>query len=324
MGISRILRWFFAAAAALIIPGCGRSSLKEPEIFGGPADAAMDDSRAEPPYPDMPLADIQPEGGCTGDGQCDDGVFCNGAERCVSGRCAAGQPVSCDDGQPCTRDSCVEFLRSCISIPYDGACPPGFICDPREGCVQCAATETSCFNGRDDDCDGLQDCDDPDCGAAAFCTTGNDTCDSAASVDTWGLYRGTTAGLGGDYVGGCGGEGPDAVFTGFNGEERCIEIFTSGATWNTVLYLRGGDCARGAEFACDSGSFGADSTMRFDQLPRGRYYIFIDGLAETDAGEYTVTVRQCGSENCANGRDDDGDTLADCADPECDYHPACP
>jgi hypothetical protein len=78
MGISGILRWFFAAAAALMIPGCGRSSLKEPEIFGGPADAAMDASHAESPYPDMPLTEPQPEGGCTGDGQC-------GSENCTGG-----------------------------------------------------------------------------------------------------------------------------------------------------------------------------------------------------------------------------------------------
>ena len=29
-------------------------------------------------------------GGCATDAQCDDGVFCNGAERCEQGRCVAG------------------------------------------------------------------------------------------------------------------------------------------------------------------------------------------------------------------------------------------
>jgi len=308
------------AAAVILAAACGRSSLRGPGIF---ADAAADmavDMVADTPHADL----VQPDGGCAGDDRCDDGIFCNGAERCLAGLCIAGSPVSCDDNLSCTADSCSEFLRSCLSIPDDSLCPAGFVCSPPEGCVQCAAAESFCFNGRDDDCDGRQDCEDPDCGAAAFCTTGNDTCASAASVDDWGIYRGTTAGLGNDYAGGCGGSGPDAVYTGFNGVLRCIEIFTSGATWGTVLYLRGGDCERGAEFSCDQGSFGLDAYLRFDSLPRGTYHVFVDGLSASDAGEFSVTVRQCGSESCANTIDDDGDTLADCADPECDYHPACP
>ena len=36
-------------------------------------------------------------GACMGDVDCDDGLFCNGAETCVEGACVAGSPVECAD-----------------------------------------------------------------------------------------------------------------------------------------------------------------------------------------------------------------------------------
>src|SRR5262249_38062172 len=43
---------------------------------------------------------------------CSDGVFCNGDERWVNGKCVAG-PMPCDDGQACTTDTCDETNRLC-------------------------------------------------------------------------------------------------------------------------------------------------------------------------------------------------------------------
>src|SRR5262245_61622352 len=44
---------------------------------------------------------------CMGDGDCDDGLYCNGVERCLAMRCApAAAPVNCNDGNDCTIDMC--------------------------------------------------------------------------------------------------------------------------------------------------------------------------------------------------------------------------
>lgn len=43
---------------------------------------------------------------CTSNTQCDDGVSCNGVETCVNQVCAPGTPVTCDDGNACTKDWC--------------------------------------------------------------------------------------------------------------------------------------------------------------------------------------------------------------------------
>jgi hypothetical protein len=45
--------------------------------------------------------------GCTTDSQCDDGLFCNGAERCVGGSCQAG-------ADPCPGQACDESGDVCV------------------------------------------------------------------------------------------------------------------------------------------------------------------------------------------------------------------
>ena len=50
---------------------------------------------------------------CTQDSDCDDSVFCNGAEVCNAGKCMSGAPPTCDDGLACTIDTCNEAARAC-------------------------------------------------------------------------------------------------------------------------------------------------------------------------------------------------------------------
>jgi len=87
----------------------------------------------------------------SGDGTpCNDGLFCTLGDRCLSGSCT-GTTRDCDDGNPCTADTCDEALRACKNtmVPVPGA----------EG----LQVGDSCSNGLDDDCDGLADRADPDC-----------------------------------------------------------------------------------------------------------------------------------------------------------------
>ena len=110
---------------------------------------------------------------CSSDADCDDGVFCNGAEVCgAGGACEAGTPVSCaDDGlfcngveqcsetelacvsasAPCTNEICVEDGQFCQPLGCgDGICATG------EDCTNCpvdcisgagGGTEAACFKG---------------------------------------------------------------------------------------------------------------------------------------------------------------------------------
>ena len=77
---------------------------------------------------------------------CDDGNACTFADACSGGSCG-GTAYSCDDGNSCTVDTC-DGLGGCTHRV--GACPA------------CPVAE-DCFNGIDDDCDGLTDAFDLDC-----------------------------------------------------------------------------------------------------------------------------------------------------------------
>jgi hypothetical protein len=53
---------------------------------------------------------------CSTASTCNDGLFCNGAELCVSGGCASGA-APCNDTNSCTNDSCTESTDTCTFSP---------------------------------------------------------------------------------------------------------------------------------------------------------------------------------------------------------------
>jgi hypothetical protein len=85
--------------------------------------------------------------GCNTNGDCDDGLFCNGAETCVSGSCQAGS-------DPCPGQGCDEGSDSCVPCNNNGTCDTG------ETCLTCGADCPSgsgavCGNGT---CEPGEDC----------------------------------------------------------------------------------------------------------------------------------------------------------------------
>ena len=149
------------------------------------------------------VPDVQPDNcnsTCSNDAECDDSLFCNGAEFCDFGTCTANSPVDCNDFVACTADSCNEITDSCDNIATDAVCDNELFCDglefcnPDVGCqdgvaVDCddsiTCTIDSC-NGGTDACDHLADdslCDDGDfcdgvetCDPSLDCQVGSDPC----------------------------------------------------------------------------------------------------------------------------------------------------
>jgi hypothetical protein len=86
---------------------------------------------------------------------CDDGNACTGGDMCVNGACKPGLLIpgccntdaDCNDSNACTIDTCTSHV--CGYTPVTGL-PP----------------ESACNDMIDNDCDGLIDCLDPDCGPA--------------------------------------------------------------------------------------------------------------------------------------------------------------
>jgi hypothetical protein len=91
---------------------------------------------------------------CETDADCDDGLFCNGAETCqpATGLCLPGTPPTCDDGNSCTTDVCSTTAGACVnaSVADGTACDDGAWCTVGESCtagVCGGAVPRSCEDG---------------------------------------------------------------------------------------------------------------------------------------------------------------------------------
>ncbi len=101
---------------------------------------------------------------------CDNGSFCVAWTYDCQGEelTCSYQIQACDDQDPCTRDYCDEIGKSCNHEPATDKLPEG------------TAEQAECANKIDDDCDGLIDMADPDCGT---CTIDQDCDDQNPCTD---------------------------------------------------------------------------------------------------------------------------------------------
>ena len=123
---------------------------------------------------------------CPETAACDDGDACTGPDGCKGGKCNGG-PVTCDDSNPCTTDSC-DKKQGCQTTPAAGSCDDGNLCTSGDACKdgKCAASDTNCDDGNpctDDTCAPKTGCaHSPN---AVQCSDGNgcslgDACDAGA------------------------------------------------------------------------------------------------------------------------------------------------
>src|SRR5207244_8934477 len=70
-----------------------------------------------------------PARACTTDTECDDGNVCDGAEYCQAGVCYSRTPLVCDDGDPCTVNTCDPNL-GCQFQPSAGSMTRGHNVQP--------------------------------------------------------------------------------------------------------------------------------------------------------------------------------------------------
>ncbi len=103
---------------------------------------------------------------CVDDEDCDDGLFCNGEERCVGETCVDAETEACDDGHDCTEDYCDEGNDTCTNTPLDYLCDNDLFCDGEEYCD----AAHGCRNGVP------PNCDDPDPCTEDYCDEDLDQC----------------------------------------------------------------------------------------------------------------------------------------------------
>ncbi|HZP41417.1 MAG TPA: hypothetical protein VFD84_07880 [Candidatus Binatia bacterium] len=119
---------------------------------------------------------------CTSNSDCDDGNWCSGPGECRNHTCVR-TPPSCDDGNPCTEDTC-DPVNHCQHAPLlDGtSCDDGNPCNGVETCQSQACTPgtplgdgTSCSDGNP--CNGDETCQQGACVAGPAPADGADCFD---------------------------------------------------------------------------------------------------------------------------------------------------
>ncbi len=115
---------------------------------------------------------------CTTDGQCADTDQCTTNERCVNNACVS-DPVSCDDGNVCTDDSC-NPSTGCVHTNNNLSCDDGNVCTANDTCAGgvCAGTSVRCGDGILQASCGEQ-CDDGN-------TTSGDGCSATCQLEACG------------------------------------------------------------------------------------------------------------------------------------------
>ena len=123
------------------------------------------------------------------DANCDDTLFCNGAETCDAvNDCQAGTAPVIDDGVGCTDDSCDEVNDVVVNAANDANCDDTLFCNGAETCDavnDCQAGTDPADDGvgcTDDSCDEVNDtvanvANNANCDDTLFCN-GAETCDA--------------------------------------------------------------------------------------------------------------------------------------------------
>ena len=108
----------------------------------------------------------------TQDGKlCDaDGSVCSKGDACKGGQCAPGAKVGCDDGKPCTADSC-DPKAGCVHKAGAGKCDDGDPCTNNDFCEAggCKAGVNVCACQTTKDCAAKEDGDL--CNGTLYCDT---------------------------------------------------------------------------------------------------------------------------------------------------------
>ena len=96
-------------------------------------------------------------------GTCSDGNVCTVNDACAAGLCVPGAPKTCDDGLPCTTDSC-DPLKGCAAANNSLPCDDGNGCTVGDACLG-----GGCIPGKTIGCDDNNPCTNDSCDPEKGC-----------------------------------------------------------------------------------------------------------------------------------------------------------
>ncbi|HXC50953.1 MAG TPA: hypothetical protein VN634_08720 [Candidatus Limnocylindrales bacterium] len=189
---------------------------------------------------------------------CDDGLFCDGLDRCSGGVCAThnGDPCRGPDGDGDCAESCKESSDSCSGVDPNGTvCDDGLFCNGADQCQfgTCSVHAGNACTGPDGDSNCAESCSEsrkscsgPDpngsaCNDGLFCT-GADTC----SGGTCSMHAGNAC-KGSDGDSNC-------VESCNEAAKNCAGSDPNGSPCNDGLFCNGSDTCSGGSCSVHSGN----------------------------------------------------------------------
>ncbi len=107
---------------------------------------------------------------------CNDANLCTQGDACKKGVCTSGPSLYCDDGNPCTNDSCDPKSGKCVNTANTATCDDGNDCTVSDVCAagQCTSGKNTCECETDSQCAGKEDGNA--CNGTLFCDKTSNTC----------------------------------------------------------------------------------------------------------------------------------------------------
>ncbi|MSP93106.1 MAG: hypothetical protein EXR79_15120 [Myxococcales bacterium] len=100
---------------------------------------------------------------------CSDGSACTVGDQCGGGSCQPGAPLTCDDKNPCTTETCNKADGKCVPTANTAPCSDGSACTSGDVCAASA-----CKPGTAKACDDKNPCTDDKCDpASGACVVAN-------------------------------------------------------------------------------------------------------------------------------------------------------
>ena len=262
---------------------------------------------------------------------CNDHDACTVGDHCASGQCAPTGVASCDDGNPCTQDSC-DPGTGCVHTPMnEGAkCDDGNACTNNDQCTggTCLGVkQTPCPVCGDGTCNGTEDCHT----CPADCTACAPSCVQETAIGC-GASKSLTTALHADAIDSYFNftcislfqeKGPETVVPFSTPDAVHVRVDVKSSTQSPDLFVLTTNCAASSCIASAlSVNILKEVSATFTPTPLQTYFLTVDGTSTTPFPFQLTTA--CLEAACGDGIDNDHDGLTDCDDPDCGGTPiAC-
>ncbi len=248
---------------------------------------------------------------------CDNANACTVNDKCVDGECAGGKEVNCNDGNPCTDDSC-DGEVGCIHANNGAPCDDGQLCSKGDTC-----SAGTCTGGQEVDCNDGNDCTADNCDNQLGCIhellDGGQCNDGNLCTETDSCHDGVCVGT--DEVN-CNDDNPctDNICNPATG---CVSVLNEAPcndddVCSTDDHCHLGDCVGGGQLGCSDGN-----PCTSDSCSPGIGCQFFPVDIECNDGSKCTVGDHCAGGWCVSGPILDCDDNNSCTEDACEPELGC-